>query len=256
MNETPKIAVITPYYKESNDMLRMCHDSVVNQGVAADHFMVADGHPNAEVGTWQTQHIVLNRGHADNGNTPRGVGGLLAQNQGYTFVTYLDADNWYHPGHLQSMLDCFQSTQASVCCSSRTYHHQNGSQLNVVERDEDMGLHVDTSCFFIHRSAFALLGAWVNLPKALSPIGDRIMLALMRHERYSLAFTQQRTVAFRSQYEAHYRQHQDMPAIPLKDVAEIAPCMNWLMTEEGVQTCVQRLGFWPKPYLSKRLFMA
>jgi glycosyltransferase involved in cell wall biosynthesis len=249
MHAFPKIAVITPYYKEPTEMLRACHESVLSQGVAADHFMVADGHPNDAVATWPVQHVALNKGHADNGNTPRGMGGLLAQNQGYDFVTYLDADNWYHPGHLQAMLDCHAQTQADVCCSSRTYHHHNGTQLAVTEADEEAMLHVDTSCFFIHRRAFKLLGAWVHMPKPLSPIGDRVMLALMRHERYQLAFTKQRSVAFRSQYAAHYGQGTESPVIALKDFSEVQPSYTWLMTDDGVASCVSRMGFWPVPYL-------
>jgi len=237
-------------------MLRQCHDSVLAQNVSVDHFMIADGHPNAEVATWAVQHIVLNSGHDDNGNTPRGIGGLLAQKQGYDFVTYLDADNWYHPGHLQSMLDCYAKTQADVCCSLRTYHHQNGAQLDVMEQDENMGLHVDTSCMFIHKRAYRLLGAWQAMPKPLSPIGDRVMLGLMKHERYSLAFTQQRSVAFRSQYESHYRHAAHLPAIPLKGGADLKPCFDWLMQEQGVIDCMESLRFWPMPFLRQMFALA
>lgn len=93
-----RIAVITPYYKEPVELLKQCHDSVMAQGVDATHFMVADGHPLAEVADWPIEHVVLNRAHADYGNTPRGLGGALARSQDFDFVTYLDADNWYHPG--------------------------------------------------------------------------------------------------------------------------------------------------------------
>ena len=45
----PKIAVITPYYKEPLDVLEECHASVRSQGDHVTHFMIADGHATETV---------------------------------------------------------------------------------------------------------------------------------------------------------------------------------------------------------------
>ena len=95
-----KIAVITPYFKEPLEVLRQCFESVQAQGVRADHFFIADGHPRPELELWGVKHVVLPQAHANNGDTPRGIGGLLAEAEGYDFVAYLDADNWFQPNQI------------------------------------------------------------------------------------------------------------------------------------------------------------
>ena len=80
------VAVITPYYKENNQILRMCHESVLLQAPEVDHILVADGHPNPSVEDWPCRHIILPSSHGENGNTPRGVGALMALAEGYQFV--------------------------------------------------------------------------------------------------------------------------------------------------------------------------
>jgi len=77
-----KIAVITPYYKEPIEFLQKCHESVVNQNVAADHFLIADEHPNNDLSELNIKHVCLPHALFYNGNTPRGLGGALAIAEG------------------------------------------------------------------------------------------------------------------------------------------------------------------------------
>src|SRR5205814_1150110 len=118
----PKIAVITPYCREPLDVLAQCHESVLAQGAEVDHFMVADGYPREEVNAWNARHVVLPLAHADGGSTPRAVGSILADAEGYDFIAYLDADNWYAPGHIASLLELHRSSGALVCSCFRTFH--------------------------------------------------------------------------------------------------------------------------------------
>src|SRR5262245_25755535 len=126
---TYRIAVITPYYKEPTEVLYQCHASVLQQEVPCDHFMVADGFPNPEVANWKVRHVILPTAHADVGNMPRSVGSLLADSEGYDFIAHLDADNWYQPNHVSSLLKLHEETKAPVCCSWRTYQRPDGSML-------------------------------------------------------------------------------------------------------------------------------
>lgn len=247
MQPKPRIAVITPYYKESLEVLKECHQSVLNQKVNAsiDHFLVSDGFPNFEVSNWKAKHITLPNSHADNGNTPRGVGSILAIAEDYDFVAYLDADNWYHPKHLSSLISLHNQTQAPVCCSMRTFHKQDGSLLNITEPQEDSLLHVDTSCFFIHSSAFKLLNIWHHMPKELGPICDRVFKLAFINARFPIAYSKLRTVAFRSQYRFHY----ELAGLPLtnnlKYNSELELCYDYLLTQEGISRCIESIGFWP-----------
>lgn len=246
----PRIAVVTPYCGEPVDMLRQCHESVLAQGVGADHLMVADGDQRGAVAAWDVQHVVLPRAHGDNGNTPRGIGSLLARSEGYDFVAYLDADNWYHAGHLRSLLDLWERNRAPVCTSLRTFHDAAGKDLGVTERDEDALRHVDTSCLLIHRAAFDCLSLWLDMPKVLAPVCDRVFLAGLLHRKLTIASTGARTVAFRTRYRVHY-EAAGLPApVDAKDADALSPAAAFLASSEGVGQCVGAMGFWPPSYVS------
>lgn len=245
----PRIAVITPYYREPVEFLDQCRRSVAAQDVAADHIMIADGHPLDIVDQWGVGHVRLPRSHGDNGNTPRGLAALLARSEGYDFITFLDADNWYHPGHLRSLLQLWERERSPVCASLRTFHDAAGVDLGISEAEEDEFRHVDASCLMLHRTAFDSLSLWLDMPKILSPIGDRIFLAGLLHRKLAIASTQARTVAFRSQYAVHHASA-DRP-IPegAKSDESFAPALAYLATAQGVSQCVEAMGFWPLTYM-------
>jgi hypothetical protein len=246
----PRIAVITPYYKESLDVLAQCHQSVLAQGVDADHFMVADGFPRTELTAWKIRHVPLPSSHDDGGGTPRAIGGLLADSEGYDFVTYLDADNWYHPGHLTSLLDLHAKTGSPVCTCFRTFHHPDGTKLEITEQEEDQLIHVDTSCFLLHRVTFSSLSVWARMPKPLGPLCDRVFLAALRHERWPIVSTRMRTVAYRTLHELHYTRAGLQPPEGVKRNGMIRPGLEWLATKPGVDECFRTLGFWPLTFVS------
>lgn len=244
------IAVITPYHQEPLEVLEQCHRSVMAQEPAADHFMVADGLPNPQVARWNVKHVVLPVAHGYGGSVPRGIGAMLAEAEGYEFVTFLDADNWYHPGHLASLVDLHRRTGAPVCSCFRTYHQPDGTPIDTTEEAEDKLVHIDTSCMLVHRSAFSVLPVWVQLPKDAHMLCDRIFVAALRHRRFGIASTRQRTVAYRSLYQTHH----EAAGLPLpagyKPTQMLRPAYDWLMTPQGVAQTVERLGFWPMAYMA------
>ena len=124
-----RVAVVTPYYRTPDAWLRMCHESVRAQSHTCTHILVADGVAQEIVQNFDCQHIVLSKGHADYGDTPRAIGSMSAIGQGFDAITYLDADNWYEPNHIASLLELHRSTNAEVCTSMRNFHHVNGEQL-------------------------------------------------------------------------------------------------------------------------------
>jgi glycosyltransferase involved in cell wall biosynthesis len=244
---SPAIAVVTPYYKEPTEFLQKCHESVMNQTVPVRHYMVSDGHPLDQIDSWDVAHVKLPGSHNDNGNTPRGIGALLAEAAGFDFIAFLDADNWFYSTHIESLLTLHQTTNANVCSSFRTYHAWSGEDLSTYEIFENNLQHVDTSCYFIARKAFSLNQVWIKMPKVLSPICDRIFLQAVLHARHPIASSRQRTVAFRSQYKTHY----ERAAFPypdeirLKTSEDNIPCARFLASEAGIRDCIDSLGFWP-----------
>jgi hypothetical protein len=243
-----RIAVVTPYCQESRGVLRQCHQSVLDQGVDADHFLIADGFPQAEVDGWEARHVTLPAPHDDAGNTPRGLGSMLAKVEGYDFIAYLDADNWYHAGHLSSLLALHRQTGSTVCSALRSFHGPSGDNLDISESDEDTLRHIDTSCFLIHRSSFDLLGVWLAMPRVLAPICDRVFLAAILDKGRAIRSTGQRTVAFRSQYASHYRAAGMPVPAGAKDADFAAAALAYLQTPPGVTECVKAMGFWPSSY--------
>jgi cellulose synthase/poly-beta-1,6-N-acetylglucosamine synthase-like glycosyltransferase len=241
-----EICVITPYYKESIDVLKRCHESVVKQDVEAKvtHIMIADGFPLKEIDAWPVSHVVLPKGNGNNGNTPRGIGAVLAEQMGATFIGYLDADNWYHPGHLQSLLDLHKQTGADVLCSSRTYHDTQGNDLGATEEVEDNLAHVDTSAFLVHRNAFESNYLWLQMPNKLSPMCDRVFLYALKHKKYSIAHSKIRSLAFTTTYSCHYLDTGRQPPPDAKYDA-LGGAINFLYTPEGIKATSSALGIRP-----------
>jgi len=247
----PRIAIITPYYQESESILEQCHCSVKNQqgNFKADHFLIADGHPLEAINKWQCLHSILHKSHDDNGNTPRAIGCTLAEKEKYDFIAFLDADNWFHDNHLNSLLETHAKTRRAVISCFRTYHLPDGQQLSIQEADENNLQHIDTSCLLLEKRAFALNQIWSAMPKELSPICDRIFRAGLSHHRYPFASTGLRSVAFRTQYKNHYLQAGLQPPNDAKSHEATDPSNQFMMTPKGISECIRTLGFWPITYL-------
>jgi hypothetical protein len=201
----PRVAVITPYYRESVEQLQQCHDSVLTQLYPCTHFLVADGHPRKEIANWSAQHLILPQSHNDSGNTPRCLGSLSAMNLGYDAIAYLDADNWYYPNHIEAMIHLQRQTGADLCTATRSIHRLDGSLMYVDQHECDGKRHVDSSCFFLTRSAFRILPVWAMMPPQLGPICDTIFWRAVQGRRLRTAHHPQPTVAFRTQYQVHYQ---------------------------------------------------
>jgi glycosyltransferase involved in cell wall biosynthesis len=245
-----RVAVVTPYFKEQASVLRQCADSVSNQTFPCTHFAVADGFPSEvfEQAQGDVRHIRLPRANGDNGNTPRAVGTLVALAEGFDFIGYLDADNWYHPNHIESLLDLHELTNAVACCSKRTFHRPDGSSMDITDYGEDLHKYADTSAFLLHRSCTNALDIWGRMPKVLSPLCDRIFFLKLQFERYAMAFSEQRTLAFRTQYESHYRAANETPPPGVKTGADVfEKACRYLLSEVGADESVRALGFYPKP---------
>jgi hypothetical protein len=247
--EKSKVAVITPYFSEPYSQLSQCYESVKAQKITVNHFMIADGNPQSYVDTWNTCHIKLHRSHSDGGSFARGIGGLAAKAEGYDFIAYLDADNWYHSEHLSSLLSLWEATHSPVCSGLRSFHDVEGKTMNIFEPDEDTLRHIDTSCFLLYRSAFDCLPIWLNMPKILSPISDRVFLAGILHHKLKITSTKSRTVAYRTRYEGHYRSANMPIPIGAKGPAPSLQALKYLQTREGVTNCIATLGFWPLSYI-------
>lgn len=239
-----KIAVVTPYHTESDAILRQCHESVLAQTHACHHILVADGHPKTLFdASPRMLHLALPLENADNGNTPRAIGGLLADRYGFDAVAYLDADNWYDEDHIAKMVAGHAHSGYPLVACKRTFRDLEGNVLAVTEGEEERHRHVDTSCWLLFRPAFGLLKAWL-MPKPLSPVCDRIFFHAVLHARLPITGASCRTVNFRTRYALHY-EAADRPAPAEAKVigASVDAANAYLASEAGAAAFQAALGF-------------
>lgn len=207
-----RVAIVTPYYKEADDVLSQCHNSVLQQTTSCEHIFVADGFPNPLVDRWDARHITLPQAHADGGNIPRVLGSISAFSLGFDAVAFLDADNWFEPDHVKRMVALHAATGADVCTASRSMHRLDGSFMFDDDKNDGRS-HVDTSCYFLTRGALPVLARWGLIPRGLANIVDTIYWESILGAKLSHAHETTQTVCYRTPYEADYnRLGEPLPA--------------------------------------------
>lgn len=209
-----KVAVITPYYREADEILRRCLDSVAAQThVDLVHYLVADGFPRPDLlaNRPRVASIQLPFSHGDFGNTPRAVGALSALNSGADVVCFLDADNLYLPQHVASLVQVYEAfvARGEACdavIASRHIFLPGHEHLRLVDPEDESGRHIDTNCMSLARSAAFLWVQWGLIPQGWACIGDRVMYDLMRTHRLKVAKTGLFTTLYESNWSVHYKQ--------------------------------------------------
>lgn len=209
-----KIAIITPYYRETETVLRRCLDSVQRQ-THTDyvHYMVADGYPRPDILKDYPRTVAVNlpTAHGDYGCTPRSVGSILALNEGAEVACFLDADNLLTPDHLESLVSTYRAaaSQGHVLNAVFAMRHlfvPRHEHLRLVSPEDTAHHHVDTSCISLHRSAAFLWPQWGLIPRDATPVCDRVMFDLIRSHHLLVAWTERFTVLYESNWSHSYIQ--------------------------------------------------
>jgi len=206
-NPLPRVAVITPYYKEPLAQLRQCHDSVLAQSEPCLHVLVADGHRRRRINHWRAEHVRLPRSHGDIGSTPRLIGSYHAIGLGVDAVAFLDGDNWYGPDHIASLLAEMDEHQADFVSSSRTLCRLDGTVMGPCPLT-DPERFIDTNAMLFGRGSLHLLHQWVLMPPYCHLIGDRIMLHHLKQSGVQRRHLNQGSVFYRCAKEGLYLQLQ------------------------------------------------
>ena len=239
-----RVAVITPYYKEPVSYLRRCIDSVRRQTHHdVEHIMVADGHPQDWLDHEVVRHLRLDRSHADFGNTPRALGGLLAASEGFDAVCFLDADNWYDPQHVDSCVEAARAQQVDFVVSLRYFVREDGSIMPLGVPEDVTGQHVDTNCFFLCRGAFHTLARWILMPRPMASLGDRFFLASLQADSLRQARTGRKTVNYLCTWASIFRALGEEPPAYAKEGIDTAPLTRWIAgLDAEARDQVSRLG--------------
>lgn len=217
-----RVAIVSAYHHEPVETIRRCVDSVKAQTHPCDHFLVADGHPIAEIDYWGVEHVRLPKAHADYGDTPRLIGAVTAYAQGYDALCWLDADNWYEPDHVRFMLAAAQTNNARVVTATRNLYRPDGSFLAVCNESNGRDFN-DTNCYLLTRDAMHIACRWGFKDKRLAAIGDRLVWAEITEQFPDRAHVSVPTVNYTTLIAAHYVQRNLPPPPGAKVILQITP---------------------------------
>ncbi|GGF78308.1 hypothetical protein GCM10007301_42870 [Azorhizobium oxalatiphilum] len=245
---TPRVLVVTGYYKEDPTLIKRTIRSVATQTakrnkVVVDHMLVADGFPQDWIDGEAVRHVRLDRAHADYGNTPRGVGTLLGIVENYDAICYCDADNWFEPQHIEACLALAAKHGSSIdyVVARRTMRRPDESVLPIAE--ESIEHHVDTNCYFFLPASYPWLHRFASVPNAVSSVGDRLFYAALKAAKLKMAVVQQPTVAYLCLWESLYRAVGETPPVGAKPNVDSSVVRRWLTTlSERERTIVWRLA--------------
>lgn len=152
---TFRIAVITAYSGESTEWLEQCQLSVKRQAVDTTHYLIADGVGLPNDYDWSGPVVQLPFQHRDYGDTPRAIGSMLAAGNDFQALCYLDADNWFLPGHLESLIDLQRKEKSDICVSSRWLIDESDRLLGQCY-EVDADTFVDTNCYLLMKSSLVI----------------------------------------------------------------------------------------------------
>jgi hypothetical protein len=222
-----RYAIITPYHKEDRSLIERCITSVRNQSTPVDHFVIADGFSQAWIDDAGVRHFKLDRDHGDFGNTPRGVGALIAIGEEYIGIGLLDADNWLEHDHIEACLAAARTSPkpCDYVVARRTLRRPNGTAIPL----PDDPRFVDTNCFFFLRGSFSALPYWATMPKSLAPLSDQYFSAMIRRLPYTFATVSRPTVNYHCLWEIIYHRIGETPPPEAKpNTNEVAKIEHWL----------------------------
>jgi glycosyltransferase involved in cell wall biosynthesis len=236
-------AIITPYFKEPPEILKRCIDSVKQQSISADHFLISDGHPQDWVDSSGVRHLRLSMAHNDSGNTPRGIGALLAISEGYTGIGFLDADNWYDPDHVEQCCTAANSVAAAppdLVAARRRSLLPDGTVTNLSEEPN----HIDTSCYWLLEGSFAVAHHWLTMVPQVAPACDRVFYKVVQANLLRICYTKSETVNFVGNYEDFYRAVGKTPPPDAKAGFNMPAFLKWILSldDRQLRLANQRCG--------------
>ncbi|MBC7916561.1 MAG: hypothetical protein H7Y28_02005 [Rhodoferax sp.] len=162
-------AIVTPYYKESVGLLQRCIASVQHQTIQVDQLLIADGHAQDWIDFRAERYLRLDHPHGNYGNTPRGIGLMLAFTEQYNGIGVLDADNWLEANHVEVCVLNFNSVSklGKVDYVIAKRHLRRPDETTIETQDEPTAEHVDTNCFFFLPDFYHIVQYFEPCPKRI-----------------------------------------------------------------------------------------
>jgi hypothetical protein len=156
------------------------------------------------------RHFPLPWNHGDFGDTPRAVGAMSANSQGFDAIAFLDADNWYDPTHIETMVRVQAMTDADIVTATRKLIRPDGS-LMCVDTQSDGVAFCDMNCFLFTRRAFKAIGQWAFKDTRASAVDDYILWSLVKQSNARVARSTEPTVNYLTMWALHYLERGETP---------------------------------------------
>jgi hypothetical protein len=221
-----KVAVVTPYHSEPRHYLEQMQRSVRRQTWPhVLHVLVGDEPvvgPELDV---NTLNLVLPRGCRDYGDTPRALGALYAAGLGVDAVVFLDADNWYYPEHVETLVQRHLESGAQVLSSKRSFHRIDGTYMAECSASDGEQF-VDTNCLFLARPAFPLLSRWALMDPQWHGIGDRAFWDHVKQHDLPRDHVARPTVAYRAQFTGAYEDCREPAPAEARRISGVAHALQ------------------------------
>ncbi len=152
---------------------------------------------------------------ADFGDTPRAVGSFHAVGLGYDAIAYLDADNWFDPEHIASLVTLYLQTNAAVVTSRRAFVRIDGSYMAECTASDGDSFS-DTNCLFITRAGSECCRDGPLWIERFTPLTIRVIWRAIKQQGYSLAHTGRASVAYRARLPNFYTDLGETPPLEAK----------------------------------------
>ena len=197
-----KVVVITPTV--GTKYLAQCKDSVREQTLRCEHYIVNDGKADFSCGGDHIINLPENTGRADGllWNGHRIYAGMpFMVNADYVF--FLDEDNWFEPNHVNDMVAYCEMNDLDWCYSLRKIVNEEGAYV-CNDDCESLGMwsafyddkfkFIDTNCFCVKGSVLPKVSPAFNVPA----IGDRPFATALMELYPNYGCTGEYTVNYRA----------------------------------------------------------
>ena len=238
-----KIAAVTSYFNEPDEMLKRCMDSVQAQTIATDHFLISNGPKRDLIARNDLIHVSVGKTHRNFANTPRAIGAMMAISRDYDALFFLDPNYTIEPNHVSACLtSAVDDPSVDYVIASQKYLRPNGSQLQF--REDPLHQILGLNCLFLFPGSYHLVPILNLIPKQLSIFGDRIFLAALTYHRlkFSIAFTNSV-----NQYSMNHKLYTHLNEGPIFEGndSDLTEVNDWLskLTKHENDLLSRRLGF-------------
>ena len=182
-SQSPLISIVTPVFREQPEIIERCLLSVDNAGDDVEHIVIVDG-TNHDLVSHERRHIIkLPINCNDYGDTPRAMGAAFAFGREASLTIFLDADNQLVRNFRQISHKLLSAEADVQICQRLNIDAESNQKISVPPQN-----FWDTSQFVFSKKSIPQALSWVNYPRPLSIIDDRMISHFVKASNVKLLY--------------------------------------------------------------------